>query len=77
MSELPSVKEQKESHIDFREDGGKILTAANVKKYYKELGFSVGSDFTDALTDQIFKMMWRAGQRCRGNNRKTLKPVDL
>lgn len=78
MSELPSVDEQKKAHIAYRKEfPTKIVNHARIKEYFKTLGFNVGSDFVEALSTDLYKTMWRAGQRTAGNKRKTLTPTDL
>lgn len=40
-------------------------------------GFSVSSDFYDALNDEVSELLGDAARRANANDRKTVQPRDL
>ncbi len=48
-----------------------------IQDFAKDNGMMVGSDVYDAINMRIHEMLLAAAQRCKANNRKTLKAHDL
>jgi histone H3/H4 len=54
-----------------------FITKKAVQQFAKSKGMQVSGDFYGALDKKIEKLLAAAGQRCKDNKRKTLKPYDL
>lgn len=59
----------------------KLIRISSIKQCVKELSVKtpvkVSADFIDTLNDKVMELLDIAIGRCNGNNRKTLRPVDL
>ena len=54
------------------------MVESKVKEYAKSIeDINVSGDFMDALNDTVATAIEGAVARCAGNNRKTIRPVDL
>lgn len=72
------LKAMQAAHIKFREEVGPgLVKASKVKEYFKALGRRSESELVDELSDILYKTMWKAVTRCDGNNRNTVKSVDV
>lgn len=55
-----------------------ILTVGSkVKDFASELGFRSAGDFNAALSDRVEGLITDAADRCKANQRSTLKATDL
>ena len=52
-----------------------LVVKSKVKEYAGDI--SVGADFYEALSGEVAKLIDRAKQRCKDNNRNTLKARDV
>ncbi|MBD3387352.1 MAG: DUF1931 domain-containing protein [Candidatus Altiarchaeales archaeon] len=52
-----------------------LIVKSKVKEYVGDM--SVGADFYEALNGEVSRLIDRAKQRCRDNNRSTLKARDI
>jgi len=52
-----------------------LIVKSKVKEYVGDM--SVGADFYDALNADVAKLIDKAKQRCKDNNRSTLKARDV
>ena len=59
------------------EVGAKVVTASKVKQFYSGLGLRVDGQLAEALAKHLTKEMLAAALRCVGNQRATVRPVDL
>ena len=72
------LKTMQEAHTKFREEtGAKLVVASKVKEYCKALGRRSEAGLEDELADILYKALWKAVSRCDGNNRTTVKSVDI
>jgi histone H3/H4 len=66
------AKKQKKAEVP------RLVVESKVKEYAKSLSeVNVSGDFVDALSEKVGEMISGAVSRCEGNNRKTIRPVDL
>lgn len=72
------AKRMAKSHVSFiAESGEKILTKSKVKQYFKSMGLRLDGSTSKSLADKVYALMYEAAARCTGNDRKTVRPVDL
>jgi len=72
------MKAMQAAHMKFRSEvGSKIVTASKVKEYCKALGHHCSAGLEEELADVIYKRLWKAVERCDGNNRMTIMKVDV
>ncbi len=55
----------------------KYVVASKVKELVKSLGMASSSDFVDALDNEVERIVKRAVERAKSNNRKTARAYDL
>lgn len=72
------MKTLQQAHIEFRKEvGAGLVKASKVKEYFKALGRRSEAELVEELADILYKHMWKAVTRCDGNNRNTVKSVDI
>ncbi len=52
-----------------------LVVRSKIKEYAK--GMNVSGDFAEALSKEVEKLVARAAERAKANNRSTVKPRDL
>jgi len=61
-----------------KEAAPSLVRVSTLKEYAKgQADVNVSSDFADEVNERVAEMVRGAIKRCAGNNRKTLRPVDL
>jgi len=61
----------------WNEVGAKVITASKVKQFYSSMGLRVDGTLAEELAKKVTKDMLSAALRCVGNQRATVRPVDL
>ena len=55
-----------------------LLVKSKVREYVKKMGnYNIGSDFIEALNQEVAGLIERATKRTAANNRKTLSARDV
>ena len=54
-----------------------VVVGSKVKEVIKEAGLRSDGDLVQSVSDQVHNMLGRAIERCKGNNRSTVRPYDL
>ena len=54
-----------------------LCVGSKVKAYIKAKGFKCSGDLIEALSGQMHANLDAAIERCSGNKRSTVRPVDL
>lgn len=57
--------------------GPKVVTASKVKLFFSSMGLRVDGQLSEAIAKKLVKDMLAAANRCAGNQRATVRPVDL
>ncbi len=52
-----------------------LVVRSKIKEYAK--GMNVSGDFADSLSKEVERLIARAAERAKENNRSTIKPRDL
>ena len=72
------MKALQDAHLEFREAAGsRIVTASKIQEYCKALGHRCEGGLETEVAELVYKALWKAVLRCDGNNRSTVKDVDL
>ena len=54
-----------------------VVVGSKVKEAVKGTGLRCSGDLVDALNTKVHGMLQGAAERCRSNNRGTVRPQDL
>jgi len=54
-----------------------LTVASKIKDVLRDAGMRVDGDLVTAISDKVHEMLARAVERCKGNNRNTVRPIDL
>jgi hypothetical protein len=54
-----------------------LCVGSKVKAYIKSQGMKCSGELLDALNNEVHAALDSAVQRCQGNKRSTVRPVDL
>ena len=57
--------------------GDLLVVNSKVRETVKKLNVNISSDFTEALSKHTEEVIKKAVNRCKGNNRKTVRGFDL
>jgi len=54
-----------------------LVVASKVKAYIKSKGLMTSSEVMDALNECVYACLDKGADRCKANNRKTVRAQDL
>lgn len=54
-----------------------LTVASKIKDVLREAGMRCDGDLVIAVSDKVHDMLAKAIDRCKGNNRSTVRPLDL
>lgn len=54
-----------------------LIIASKTKDVLREAGMRCDGDLTDALSEHVHATLAKAIERCKANNRSTVRPTDL
>lgn len=54
-----------------------LTVASKIKDVLREAGMRCDGDLVTAISDKVHDMLGKAVERCKGNNRSTVRPIDL
>jgi histone H3/H4 len=54
-----------------------LVVQSRIREFAKKANLRLASDAIDALNKRVEEMLKKAAERCKGNNRQTVRPADF
>lgn len=54
-----------------------VVVGSKIKEVIKDAGLRSDGELVQAVSDKVHEMLSEAIERCKGNNRSTVRPYDL
>ncbi len=54
-----------------------LVVQSRIREFAKKNNLRLSSDAVDALNKRVEEILKKAAERCKGNNRQTVRPADF
>jgi len=54
-----------------------VVVGSKIKEVIKDAGLRSDGELVQAVSDKVHEILTEAIERCKGNNRSTVRPYDL